>query len=140
MIDRRTFLRRSAILASGLVAADQIELLERLTHRKVFTTGGYDPMVYYFDLNRTTDAIEGKILEYPAGKKAVIYWKNPAPLTVEIPMSEYRRRFGLQGHHLAFDSEGRWLVPPAHGVPLFPTVGSWVDALKGVHASGGRNV
>lgn len=41
MIDRRSFLRSAALIATGVVAADQLEILERLTARRVFTTGGY---------------------------------------------------------------------------------------------------
>lgn len=39
-INRRDFLRRSAILTSGIIAADQIELLERLTHQRRFFPSG----------------------------------------------------------------------------------------------------
>lgn len=35
-MNRRDFLRRAAIVAAGAVAADQLEILERLTHRKVW--------------------------------------------------------------------------------------------------------
>ena len=37
-MDRRTFLRNSVLIAAGIVAADQLVLLERLTHRKVFAS------------------------------------------------------------------------------------------------------
>ena len=37
-MNRRDFLRRSALVAAGAVAADQVELLERLTHRRVFSS------------------------------------------------------------------------------------------------------
>lgn len=39
MMDRREFLRRSAIVAAGAVAANQIEILERLTHERKFFPG-----------------------------------------------------------------------------------------------------
>jgi len=35
-MNRRDFLRRAAIVATGAIAADQLELLERLTHRRRF--------------------------------------------------------------------------------------------------------
>jgi hypothetical protein len=35
-VNRRDFFRRSAVVAAGVVAADQIELLERLFHRRRF--------------------------------------------------------------------------------------------------------
>ena len=38
-MDRRRFLRRAALIAAGAVAADQIELLERLTWRRRFFPG-----------------------------------------------------------------------------------------------------
>lgn len=42
-MNRRDFLRRAAVVAAGAIAADQLELLERLSHAKIFTTGGYAP-------------------------------------------------------------------------------------------------
>lgn len=44
MTSRRDFLRRCGLIAAGVVAADQLEVWERLTSRRVFTTGGYVPM------------------------------------------------------------------------------------------------
>lgn len=38
-MDRRTFLRNSAILAAGVVAVDQLELLERLAPRRLYWPG-----------------------------------------------------------------------------------------------------
>lgn len=38
-MNRRDFFHRSAILAAGVVAADQLALLERLTHRRRFFPG-----------------------------------------------------------------------------------------------------
>lgn len=46
VVSRRDFLRRCALLAAGTVAVDQMELLEKLSHSKVFTTGGYEPVRY----------------------------------------------------------------------------------------------
>lgn len=40
-MDRRTFLRRAALIAAGVAAADQIDLLERLTHKKLWS--GWSP-------------------------------------------------------------------------------------------------
>lgn len=37
---RRDLLRRCAVLAAGAVPVDQLEILERLTHRKLFALGG----------------------------------------------------------------------------------------------------
>lgn len=45
MISRRDFLRRSSLIAAAVVAADQLELLERLSSHRVFTTGGYEPVM-----------------------------------------------------------------------------------------------
>lgn len=39
MIDRRTFLRRAAVLTTGVVAADQLDLIERLGWRRRFFAG-----------------------------------------------------------------------------------------------------
>jgi hypothetical protein len=39
MMDRRLFLRRAALSAAGAIAADQLELLERLAPRRRFFTG-----------------------------------------------------------------------------------------------------
>ena len=33
-MDRRSFLRRAALVAAGAVAGDQLEVLDRLTHRR----------------------------------------------------------------------------------------------------------
>lgn len=41
-MNRREFFRRAALIAAGVVAADQVELLERLGHRKVFA--GWAPL------------------------------------------------------------------------------------------------
>lgn len=126
MIDRREFLRRSGLIAAGVVAADQLELLERLMHKKVFTTGGYDPLYYYFSFD-----VESKPLvstyTLPSGREVTAYWRNPCPVVVPIRRSEYIRRFGLEGHTLAFDSEGKWLVPPETADPIFPKMQDWRD-------------
>lgn len=37
-MDRRTFLRNCALIAAGAVAADQLEIIERLAHSKVFAS------------------------------------------------------------------------------------------------------
>lgn len=43
-MDRRLFLKRSAIIATGAIAADQLELLERLTHvRRLFPSASLVP-------------------------------------------------------------------------------------------------
>lgn len=39
MMHRREFLRRSALIAAGVVAADQIDLLEMLAPRRLFALG-----------------------------------------------------------------------------------------------------
>lgn len=45
-MDRRLFLRNCALLAAGTVAVDQLELLERLNHKKVWTGATFGkPMV-----------------------------------------------------------------------------------------------
>lgn len=36
MMDRRTFLRRSALIAGGIIAADQLDVLEMLDPRRLF--------------------------------------------------------------------------------------------------------
>ena len=35
-MNRRDFLRQAAIVATGAIAADQLELLDRLTHRRKY--------------------------------------------------------------------------------------------------------
>jgi hypothetical protein len=42
-MDRRSFLRAAGLVAAGVVAGDQLELLERLTHRRRFFPG-WSPM------------------------------------------------------------------------------------------------
>lgn len=39
MINRREFLRKSALIATGVIAADQLELLEKLNYKKIWWTG-----------------------------------------------------------------------------------------------------
>ncbi len=39
MMHRREFLRRSALIAAGVIAADQIDLLEMLAPRRLFALG-----------------------------------------------------------------------------------------------------
>lgn len=46
-MNRRDFLRRSALIASGVVAADQLEILERLNHRKIFALGDIPDLSHY---------------------------------------------------------------------------------------------
>lgn len=43
-MNRRDFLRRSALIAVGVVAADQIELLERLAPRRLWPSIGMEPI------------------------------------------------------------------------------------------------
>lgn len=42
-MDRRDFFRRSAVLAAGVVAADQLELVERLGWKRRFFAGWSEP-------------------------------------------------------------------------------------------------
>lgn len=54
-MDRRSFLRRAAIVASGAIAADQLDLIDRLGWvRRLFTTGGWrrDPWLAHIDDHR----------------------------------------------------------------------------------------
>lgn len=43
-MNRREFLRRSAIIAAGVIAADQLELLERLSPRRLFPGADFTPI------------------------------------------------------------------------------------------------
>lgn len=52
-MNRREFLRRAALVAAGVVAADQLELLERLAHRKVFALGAPESIAYVYRGVRT---------------------------------------------------------------------------------------
>lgn len=45
MMDRRAFLHRAALIAAGVIAADQIDLLERLAPRRLFPSGALDNRV-----------------------------------------------------------------------------------------------
>lgn len=45
-MDRRQFLRNAAIIAAGVVAADQLELLERLAPRRIFPAWPTVPRIY----------------------------------------------------------------------------------------------
>lgn len=44
-MNRRIFLRNSALIASGAIAADQLDLLERLMHKKVFAGADFTPPI-----------------------------------------------------------------------------------------------
>ena len=39
-MNRRDFLRRAAVVAAGAIAADQLEILERLAPRRLFSSVG----------------------------------------------------------------------------------------------------
>lgn len=41
-MNRREFFKRAALIAAGVVAADQLELLERLAHKKVWAGHRFD--------------------------------------------------------------------------------------------------
>jgi hypothetical protein len=42
MMDRRDFLRRCALIAAGVVAADQLDLLEMLAPRRLFPGAAFE--------------------------------------------------------------------------------------------------
>ena len=55
-MDRRLFLRRTALALPALVVGDAaLEAFERLTHRKVFALGGYDLSSAMTELYRKTN-------------------------------------------------------------------------------------
>lgn len=98
-MNRRDFLRRSALIAAGVVAADQLELLERLAHRRVFA--GWSPTLYEridFPLCESsthyTPAIHRKpVVSLYEGRK----WKRIPPGRV-VEMGDGRYRVSLDTH------------------------------------------
>lgn len=44
-MNRREFFRRSSLIAAGVIAADQLELLEKLAHSKVFQGADFAPPI-----------------------------------------------------------------------------------------------
>lgn len=63
-MNRRDFLRRAAIVAAGAVAADQLELLERLTHRKVWPGANFGTMTGVADDDYIVFANEPYVAHY----------------------------------------------------------------------------
>lgn len=51
-MNRRDWLKRAALIATGAVAGDQLDLIERLTHRKVFALGAIPGIETTLTLNR----------------------------------------------------------------------------------------
>lgn len=45
-MNRREFFKRAALIAAGVVAADQLELLERLAHKKVWAGHSFEPRAF----------------------------------------------------------------------------------------------
>ena len=57
MMDRRLFLKRAAMLAAGVVAVDQLEILERLAPKRLWAGADFTPrwggVVHYADTIHT---------------------------------------------------------------------------------------
>lgn len=67
MTDRRTFLTKSGLALGALIVGDEVlEVLDRLTHRKVFALGGL-PIAWDYKF-LITDAYDWK----PEGKRALV--------------------------------------------------------------------
>jgi hypothetical protein len=54
MLDRRNFLKKAAIVTATVVAADQLDLLERLTHTRKFFPGADFGYRMYLDVGGDT--------------------------------------------------------------------------------------
>jgi hypothetical protein len=66
-MNRRDFFKKAAILAAGVVAADQLELLEKLGHSKIWTgTDFTDPY--------KTDRLAFTLLTEVQGPDGLYYW------------------------------------------------------------------
>ena len=100
-MDRRQFLQRSAILAAGAIAADQLELIERLGWRRTIFPAGAGTRVFILG-------------PYGAAASVAVHpllhrTSFTVPVSSILDLREYRRRYGLQGHPLAFDGAGQWI-------------------------------
>lgn len=93
LMSRREWFRNAAMIAAGVVAADQIDLLERLTHRKVFALGGIP------DQHMTATEIVKREREF---------WLRNAPDVTKMYPVDLSLMSGI-----VFDGKGNWAIYPA---------------------------
>lgn len=108
-MERREFLRRSTLIAAGVVAADQLEILDRLGWTRTLFSG-WSENVLVFD-----QSIIASVLASQQPRTEMSSWNKPkfmtpAPVAIEMEYAEYRRRYGLHDHTLAFRKDGSWLT------------------------------
>lgn len=76
-MNRRDFLRNAAIIAAGAIAADQLELLERLAPRRLYWPGAdFGPQTHFVTLDQW-DALLRDTYSDPSLLTA-IYGMSPA--------------------------------------------------------------
>lgn len=81
-MNRRDFLRRSTLIAAGVVAADQIELLERLAPRRLWpsiamTSDRYEDWNHGL-IDVTNESFKPQLVFYSHEIRNVMTWTNSA--------------------------------------------------------------
>lgn len=61
MLSRREFLRKSALVTAGVIAAHQLELLDRLAPRSLFASPLYIPHLWGDGIHDDTEALQALI-------------------------------------------------------------------------------
>jgi hypothetical protein len=101
-MNRRDFLRRSALITAGVVAADQLELVERLGWtRKLFPGWRPADRFGYYDMPRATIPPDGDVMIVSVIDQSGRVWGS-APVIDGV--AEVRTYGGLPPGHL------RWVV------------------------------
>lgn len=76
MMNRREWLRNATLLAAGVIAADQLELLDRLAPRSLFAAWGSPPKLWGDGIHDDTAALQWRITDMiarlPAGGRLVL--------------------------------------------------------------------
>lgn len=93
-MERRTWLRRAAIIAAGAVAADQLELLDRLAPRRLFAAWPALPTLWGDGVHDDWPALQAAVDGRP-------YWDAEARTVRQVPHVRHAPIIDLDGRHYA---------------------------------------